>query len=584
MRYPKPTDKYSCEVLCENFMEIDERLNEHTTEIGRLGGQIVSSKSGESIVTTDSANTPLVGMKVFGKSWQNTDPVNQLFTFATNIKTNGYITKNGITATLTEDGNVVINGTSTSVVTITLGSAELTMGETYTLSCNSLLSIAIWDSTTSTQISSGSTKITFTAKSSGNHDVIIITTQGTTFNNVLGNLTLVSGSTGLSWESYVSGVNIPSPEYPQDIHSHGENGNIVQSLFGSNLIDWYGNLKSTINGVSTSIQSDGGIKVVGTNTVGYSQIVRTTKTLPAGTYFISGGECVPNNVYTQVSFKNEVTGSTVYNINQSFTLTQPTSITVTLLTHGTTGQTIDTVIYPMLNVGAEQAKFDPYINEQTLTLQTPNGLHGVKVSSGGNYTDADGQQWLCDEIDLERGKHIQRVAQTLLTACEYFDATNKIAYGNLVYYPERGKSFFGSISNKLVEDINFWTNRTVGTYTMRTTSTADWLDYMRVLIFVPSEITSKAEATAWLVEQEIYILHQLYEPIETDLTEEEIAQYKSSLMNYPITTIINDAGAYTEIEYASDTQKHIEQNYVPVSEFNSALERISALEQNAINS
>ena len=68
------------------------------------------------------------------------------------------------------------------------------------------------------------------------------------------------------------------------------------------------------------------------------------------------------------------------------------------------------------------------------------------------------------------------------------------------------------------------------------------------------------------------------------LTEEEIAQYKSSLMNYPITTIINDAGAYTEIEYASDTQKHIEQTYVPVSEFNSALERISALEQNAINS
>ena len=28
MRYPKPTDRYSCEVLCENFMEVDGRLKE----------------------------------------------------------------------------------------------------------------------------------------------------------------------------------------------------------------------------------------------------------------------------------------------------------------------------------------------------------------------------------------------------------------------------------------------------------------------------------------------------------------------------------------------------------------------------
>ena len=47
---------------------------------------------------------------------------------------------------------------------------------------------------------------------------------------------------------------------------------------------------------------------------------------------------------------------------------------------------------------------------QSLTLATPNGLPGVPVSKDGNYTDADGQQWVCDEIDLERGKYVQRVA------------------------------------------------------------------------------------------------------------------------------------------------------------------------------
>ena len=46
---------------------------------------------------------------------------------------------------------------------------------------------------------------------------------------------------------------------------------------------------------------------------------------------------------------------------------------------------------------------------QTLTLPTPNGLPGIPVTSGGNYTDPQGQQWVCDEVDLERGVKVQRV-------------------------------------------------------------------------------------------------------------------------------------------------------------------------------
>ena len=51
--------------------------------------------------------------------------------------------------------------------------------------------------------------------------------------------------------------------------------------------------------------------------------------------------------------------------------------------------------------GAEQS--------QTLPISTPNGLPGIPVDSGGNYTDADGQQWVCDEVDFARGKYVQRV-------------------------------------------------------------------------------------------------------------------------------------------------------------------------------
>lgn len=40
---------------------------------------------------------------------------------------------------------------------------------------------------------------------------------------------------------------------------------------------------------------------------------------------------------------------------------------------------------------------------QQLAISTPNGLPGIPVDSGGNYTDASGQQWVCDEVDFEKG-------------------------------------------------------------------------------------------------------------------------------------------------------------------------------------
>lgn len=40
---------------------------------------------------------------------------------------------------------------------------------------------------------------------------------------------------------------------------------------------------------------------------------------------------------------------------------------------------------------------------QTLILSTPNGLPGIPVTSGGNYTDQNGQQWICDEIFKQSG-------------------------------------------------------------------------------------------------------------------------------------------------------------------------------------
>ena len=78
-----------------------------------------------------------------------------------------------------------------------------------------------------------------------------------------------------------------------------------------------------------------------------------------------------------------------------------------------------------IEIGTKATAYEPY-REQILTLPTPNGLPGIPVTSGGNYTDQNGQQWVCDEVDLERGVKVQRVDKAA------FDSTKTLAEQNAI--------------------------------------------------------------------------------------------------------------------------------------------------------
>lgn len=74
---------------------------------------------------------------------------------------------------------------------------------------------------------------------------------------------------------------------------------------------------------------------------------------------------------------------------------------------------------------ASSPDYEPY-REQLLTLPTPNGFPGIPVASGGNYTDPHGQQWVCDEVDLERGIKVLRIDKGA------FDATKALAEQSVI--------------------------------------------------------------------------------------------------------------------------------------------------------
>ena len=92
-----------------------------------------------------------------------------------------------------------------------------------------------------------------------------------------------------------------------------------------------------------------------------------------------------------------------------------------------------------IEAGSIATEYELYREPQIITIFTPSGLSGIPVSSGGNYTDANGQQWICDEIDFEKGVYIQRVGKIDSYNGEalsgaYISSTGALSTGAIVLY------------------------------------------------------------------------------------------------------------------------------------------------------
>lgn len=192
-------------------------------------------------------------------------------------------------------------------------------------------------------------------------------------------------------------------------------------------------------------------------------------------------------------------------------------------------------------------------NAQSMTIATPNGLPGIPVASGGNYTDANGQQWICDEIDLARGVYVQRVGVFTADGTEKWglsDTANVFGCTKLSSITYTNIGYCSHFINKATAAATLKN----GEYTLRVTGT----------VYIKHDMYSTAnEFSAWLTEQynsgtPVVLYYHLATPVETPLSEEEIAAYKALHTYKERTTVSNDAGAYMALEYAMDAKKYID--------------------------
>ena len=182
---------------------------------------------------------------------------------------------------------------------------------------------------------------------------------------------------------------------------------------------------------------------------------------------------------------------------------------------------------------------------QSMTIVTPNGLPGIPVTSGGNYTDADGQQWICDEIDFARGVYVQRIGSKVLTGSEtYMDYIAST----------------GGVSTYLTHlDL---TPFICSHFSMG--QTAKWANAGAILFYVTAAgCTTMDEFVAFVAEQytngtPITVAYILATPIEKPLSKEELAAYASLHTYRNNTTVSNDAGAWMDLEYVMDAKKYID--------------------------
>lgn len=188
---------------------------------------------------------------------------------------------------------------------------------------------------------------------------------------------------------------------------------------------------------------------------------------------------------------------------------------------------------------------------QTLTLPTPTGLPGIPVTSGGNYTDPSGQQWVCDEVDLERGVMVQRVRIKALSP-DIAWSHRKTNSGNnnfqiRIYNADVAFSGKPCFCNILRYTGNRWDDIPQNLPKIYAN------DQEITISFPPNSEYSSLEAFKQLLTNVKSIIYYcLATPIETPLTSSEIAAYKALTTYAPDTVVQASDGAGVKLEYQRD--------------------------------
>lgn len=353
--------------------------------------------------------------------------------------------------------------------------------------------------------------------------------------------------TASNYEPYTGGKPSPSPEYPQEIKSAGQGGEIGVTVTGTNLLPFEVGQKGNgfevfADGVQVDVDREADIYAVGQNNVsvesGYDEFALMT----AGKYYIySDTQDVYLYVVVWRKGKNVVLGYSVGTNAAQIEIMDGDKFRIFLRTAAAFKGKVKAMI---TRTPMNATSYEPYKPVQKLIVPTPNGLPGIPVSSGGNYTDEKGQQWVCDEVDFKKGVYVQRIGKKTITSKDSFFksglSTDDVNYFGL-------NNFFVHIGTRGEKDVLMSNCFVAGIYQnfgalgkIFLGSASGNVIYFSVNAQKYPDVETFKQ---WAVENGLMFLYQLADIVETHLTAEELSAYKTLRTYSPTTIVANDAGA-----------------------------------------
>ena len=546
----------------------------------RTGAEI--SASGNPAIMSDTLkNNPMNEMKVFGWSKQETTTGAQLWDEDNAIS--GYILADGIVQNANKTNNEVTGDyQKVSGNNITL-SYSVTVPETIT-SQSLWFAISCYDSEKNFLKRKDFQRNNATGLQKGNTTIELV--ENTEYIRISwrkyadGVLMASEGTEALPYEPYTGGQPSPSPDYPQQIVSAGSDGKIGVEVRGKNLVDVYG---YSANGIPSPKAERILFNTYGTT---LSTTEKTDKLIvhqeiidgATANSYTSGYFCIGINRKLETGkdyiitfninvIQNPFSVSTIFVLfngneaNRAEVIGDKVTVKVSYKEDGerqyvevrNCGMSLEISNF-MITEKDENTIYEPYYEPQTISISTPTGLPAIPVDSDGNYTDANGQQWISDYVDLKHGKYVQNICDLPLKdinlewctwGVNYIVSNGTGFYAYLTKYAHVGNT--KTLATICQHNADAWGGRKIGcnavvnnnyiTISLHTSDLDDASDNKKAI-----------ESFKKVVEQtDAHVLYVRAEPIERDLTPEEIQAYKA-LVTYAGTTIVeNDAECYMEV-------------------------------------
>jgi hypothetical protein len=340
----------------------------------------------------------------------------------------------------------------------------------------------------------------------------------------------------------------PTPDAPVEIENVE---NPVVTVCGKNLAHGTANQEHDVGGViMRKFRDKSEVSLNGTATKLVSYPIMYTDVLPAGVYTVSVyGLNTTSSTTDRIYVVDDDTQKVLYNnimdnAPKTFAIEKETSIRIDVVfAEGSVYE--NRIVQIQVEIGSVATAYEPHKPIQS--VETTHPLRGIPVTTGGNYIDENGQRWICDEVDLERGVYVQRcyigdvafdyqADLDRYTAVLKYAADAKVSVGNgipVICNKHEFHDLAGSGSPKF--------------------------NGIRIATASPTRAIAYHNG---MVLTSTTVLYPMADPIETPLSETEIAAYRDLHTYKPNTTILNDSGAHMKVEYAADTKLYIDNKLV----------------------